>query len=692
MVVLPLFMLQLLWLVPPSSSNKLDPSVLEGNALQCYNWTPIQYPFGVVRNGSVGPTPLPGFEIRCDISHGSRPMLKLGSDLYQLLNISLPHGYVRIVGQVIASRCPANSSAPYHVPNLMDTPYTFSATRNKFTATGCDAMALISGGDDKPVSSGCVSFCTHPGTVIDGVCSGVGCCQAPVPPGLKSFKLDFSSVRNLSGPTNESAKLLCSKAFIVDNAWYNFSQCDLNGNPDDEYRPVFLDWAIGNQKCKEVTRRNATDNACKDNSHCIDPPDVAGYRCLCNQGYTGNPYSPGGCQGVGLVSLVVLFILGFWVSWGLKKRRIRKLKQTYFLQNGGLLLHQRIASRQETAKIFSSQELETATDNFNENRVVGRGGYGTVYKGVLADGRVVAIKKSKLVDETQIEQFINEVVILSQINHKNVVKLLGCCLETQVPLLVYEFIPNGTLFHRIHDKSTSPMSWENRLRIAVETAGALAYLHSSVSIPIIHRDIKSANILLDENYTAKVSDFGASRLVPFDQTHITTLVQGTLGYLDPEYFHTSQLTEKSDVYSFGVVLAELLTKEKVISFCRTEEGRNLASHFVMLEENQLLEAVDGQIVNEAGERHLFVVSQLAKRCLNLKGEERPTMKEVAVELDALRRLMKLHFVPKSHDELSLGNCPDPLNSGTMGQCSMEDSLLLSTDSHVDRVHYICNRN
>ncbi|XP_021603260.1 wall-associated receptor kinase-like 9 [Manihot esculenta] len=339
---------------------------------------------------------------------------------------------------------------------------------------------------------------------------------------------------------------------------------------------------------------------------------------------------------------VLLIGFGAWKLYKLiKKRRSIELKKQFFKRNGGLLLQQQITSSNgsvQKTKIFTSKELEKATDRFNQNRILGQGGQGTVYKGMLDDGRIVAVKMSKLVDEENLQEFINEVVILSQINHRNVVRLLGCCLETEVPLLVYEFIPNGSLFEYLHDPNVeTSLPWEMRVRIAGEIAGALAYLHSAASIPVYHRDIKSTNILLDEKHRAKVSDFGTSRSIAIDQTHLTTHVHGTFGYLDPEYFQSSQFTDKSDVYSFGVVLVELLSGKKPICSSSSQETMSLATYFIyLMEENRLFDIVDIRITEDCHKEEIAAVANLALRCLNLNGKKRPAMVEVAIELKRIR--------------------------------------------------------
>lgn len=357
------------------------------------------------------------------------------------------------------------------------------------------------------------------------------------------------------------------------------------------------------------------------------------------------------------VSLMVIIVFG-WSYTGFQRRKMLMMKKKFFEENGGLVLQQRLtreegSSNTNAIKFFIAEELERATNNFDKDRVVGQGGYGTVYKGYLKDNCIVAIKKSKVIDRNQIEQFINEVLVLSQINHRNVVKLLGCCLETEFPLLVYEFISNGTLSEHLHNKvKTSTLSLDIRLRIAAETAGVLSYLHSAAYPPIIHRDIKSVNILLDKSYTAKVSDFGASRLIPADQTELSTLVQGTLGYLDPEYLQTSQLTEKSDVYSFRVVLVEILTGRKALCFERPEEERSLAQYFISsVEKGHLFDILDDNMVcDERNAGPLKNVALLAQRCLNVKGVDRPKMKEVAAELEAGSRLQHSWAQTDQHSE------------------------------------------
>ncbi|KAG4157658.1 hypothetical protein ERO13_D02G076560v2 [Gossypium hirsutum] len=399
---------------------------------------------------------------------------------------------------------------------------------------------------------------------------------------------------------------------------------------------------------------------CNGTARCTNLPGT--YKCSCPVGYEGDGKKSGtGCSlpnkdpssktsltvvalGICLAAGFLLFLAGvWWLYRKLEKRRNIKRKQEHFKRNGGLLLEKKLSSKEggvENIKFFTSKELQTATDHYNENRILRRGGQGVVYKGMLHDGRIVAVKKSKIVDQEHLDPFINEIVILAKIDHRNVVKLLGCCLETEVPLLVYEFIPNGTLSQLIHDQNEEyPRSWDIRLRIAAEVSNAISYLHSSASVPIYHRDMKSSNILLDEKFRAKVSDFGTSRSIGIDQTHLTTQVQGTFGYLDPEYFQSSQFTEKSDVYSFGVVLVELLTAQKPVLTSGSQEKKSLVSYFISsVDQNQFLDTLDPQVLKDGQKEELVEVAYLAKRCLNLDGKDRPTMKEVAMELERIRVL------------------------------------------------------
>ncbi|KAI3676348.1 hypothetical protein L1987_85954 [Smallanthus sonchifolius] len=588
--------------------------------------------------------------------------------------------------------------------------YTLSA-RNKVFAVGCDDYAFVSpvaGIEGKNFTSGCVSICSDVKDVPVGSCLGMGCCATSLPTGLTTY---VASVFSIFFHAQVWSFNQCGYTFLGEESAFTFQGASDFEDPDFATRtaenvPVVLDWVIGSRSCNDY--KNTSDYYCKENSVCVDfDGENGGYRCSCKNGYEGNPYLSPGCQdidecadpstnpcngtctnllgsfncscprgfegdgikngsgctarnskspalklslGIGIGFLSIFIGMG-WLYFSHQRRQVIKMREKFFLKNGGMLLKQQTSSDEfggvnQSNKIFTTEELEKATKNFSKDMILGRGGYGTVYKGILPNGTIAAIKKSRVMDESQIEQFINEVVILTRINHRNVVKLLGCCLETEVPLLVYECVSNGTLFHQIHaSDDIAWLSWDSRLRIAVESAGALAYLHSAASKPIIHRDVKSANILLDENLVAKISDFGASRLIALDQTQVNTMVQGTIGYLDPEYFHTSLLTDKSDVYSFGVVLLELLTSKKPLSMDRSQVERNLASHFLAsLRTNTLFQILDPRVVREGSLDQLQAIASLVKRCLNMNGYDRPTMKEVAIELEGLRKLTKQPWV------------------------------------------------
>ncbi|KAL8171695.1 hypothetical protein V2J09_023499 [Rumex salicifolius] len=237
------------------------------------------------------------------------------------------------------------------------------------------------------------------------------------------------------------------------------------------------------------------------------------------------------------ISTSALLLAGAWLSWGLQKRKLIQLRKKHYEENGGITLQHLLSQHErqiDTFKIYTADELNKATHNYDDNKILGQGGQGTVYMGELPDTTIVAIKKSNAIDKSQVDQFVNEVVVLSQTNHRNVVKLLGCCLETEIPVLVYEFIKNGTLFDHIQKDHTPQMPWATRLRIASEIAGALSYLHSEAAMPIIHRDIKTTNILLDVGYISKVSDFGTSKFAPFDKRdHIGSRNSKLLGSGSP---------------------------------------------------------------------------------------------------------------------------------------------------------------
>uniref|UniRef100_A0A0E0JMN9 non-specific serine/threonine protein kinase n=1 Tax=Oryza punctata TaxID=4537 RepID=A0A0E0JMN9_ORYPU len=310
--------------------------------------------------------------------------------------------------------------------------------------------------------------------------------------------------------------------------------------------------------------------------------------------------------------------------------------------------------------LFSYEELEEATDSFNENRELGDGGFGTVYKGMLRDGRVVAVKRLYNNSYRRVEQFVNEAAILSRLRHPYLVMFYGCTSsQSRELLLVYEFVANGTVADHLHGHRAQEraLSWPLRLNIAVESAAALTYLHA-IEPPIVHRDVKTTNILLDADFHVKVADFGLSRLFPLDVTHVSTAPQGTPGYVDPEYHQCYQLTDKSDVYSFGVVLVELISSKPAVDITRQRNEINLAGMAInRIQKSQLEELVDLELGYEsdpATKKMMTMVAELAFRCLQQNGEMRPPIKEV---LEVLKGVQDLCVMEKDGGKDKKG--PDP---------------------------------
>ncbi|KAK7333100.1 hypothetical protein VNO80_29863 [Phaseolus coccineus] len=294
----------------------------------------------------------------------------------------------------------------------------------------------------------------------------------------------------------------------------------------------------------------------------------------------------------------------------------------------------RISIKIDGVRAFTYGELSSATNNFSISAQVGQGGYGKVYKGTLSDGTVVAIKRAQEGSLQGEKEFLTEISLLSRLHHRNLVSLIGYCDEEGEQMLVYEFMSNGTLRDHLSVTAKEPLTFAMRLKIALGAAKGLMYLHTEADPPIFHRDVKASNILLDPKFSAKVADFGLSRLAPVPDMegvvpgHVSTVVKGTPGYLDPEYFLTHKLTDKSDVYSLGVVLLELLTGMHPIS-----HGKNIVREVnIAYQRGVIFSIIDGRMGSYPSEQVEKFLT-LALKCCEDEPEARPTMAEVVRELE-----------------------------------------------------------
>ncbi|KAJ9538339.1 hypothetical protein OSB04_031072 [Centaurea solstitialis] len=314
----------------------------------------------------------------------------------------------------------------------------------------------------------------------------------------------------------------------------------------------------------------------------------------------------------------------------------------------------------QPSRQFTISEIQIATRNFDESLVIGHGGFGKVYRGTIANNREgvldVAVKRLEATSSQGAVEFSAEIEMLSKLRHCHLVSLIGYCNDGKEMILVYQYMPHGTLEHHLHKRGT-PLSWVRRLKICIGAARGLHYLHTGTGIKngVIHRDVKSSNILLDGSWEAKVSDFGLSKIGPTNQacTYVSTLVKGTFGYLDPDYVYTGRLTRKSDVYAFGVILFEVLCGKQAVDSSLDEEQWSLAIWAQdSIKEGRLKHIVDTNIRGIISPKCLKEFARLADWCLQSHLKQRPTMAEVVVGLESVLALQE-----KSNNNLQLAGMP-----------------------------------
>ncbi|XP_057789771.1 probable LRR receptor-like serine/threonine-protein kinase At1g06840 isoform X2 [Salvia miltiorrhiza] len=345
--------------------------------------------------------------------------------------------------------------------------------------------------------------------------------------------------------------------------------------------------------------------------------------------------SKGALAGIIVGTIAGSVILSAFVSLLILRRRIHKHHQL-----SGKRLLSRSSIKIDGVKDFSYSEMAQATNNFDFSSLVGEGGYGKVYRGVLADGKVIAVKRAQEGSLQGENEFLTEIELLSRLHHRNLVSLTGYCDDEGEQMLAYEFVSNGTLRDHLSGKFKVPLNFAMRVRTALDAGRGILYLHTEANPPIFHRDIKSTNILIDSKYTAKVADFGLSKLAPVPEfegnvpSHISTVVKGTPGYLDPEYFLTHKLTDKSDVYSLGVVFLELLTGMRPIS-----HGKNIVREVNIAYNSGIIFSVIDERMGSYPSECVQKFINLALKCCKDDPDERPSMAQVVRELENIWMMM-----------------------------------------------------